>query len=138
MEPKGPVVKHILLLLASVALFWGADNAIKLNYPVAPKGSQVDDYHGIKIADPYRGLENADAPATEKFVADENALTFGYLAKLPGRDAIKKQITELWNYEKFGGFHKAGDHYFYFHNSGLQNQSVVYVLDSLNGPARVL
>ena len=68
----------------------------------------------------------------------ENELTFGYLAKLPGRDAIKKQLTELWNYERFGGFQKAGNRYFYFHNSGLQNQSVVYVMDSLSGPAREL
>ena len=142
MEPKGPAVKKtlktLLLLLACVTLFLGADIPAKLNYPLAPKGNQVDDYHGVKIADPYRGLENADAPATEKFVEQENELTFGYLAKLPGREAIQKQLTELWNYEKFGGFHKAGDHYFYFHNSGLQNQSVVYVMDSLNGPARVL
>ena len=134
---KNPV-KTFLLLLASVALFLGADIPPKLNYPVAPKGNQVDDYHGVKIADPYRSLENADAPSTEKFVQQENELTFSYLAKLPGREAIKKQLTELWNYEKFGGFHKAGNHYFYFHNSGLQNQSVVYVMDSLNGPARVL
>jgi prolyl oligopeptidase len=138
MEPKGLRVKTFLLLLASVALFIGADSPTKLNYPVAPQGNQVDDYHGVKIADPYRGLENADAPATEKFVQEENELTFGYLAKLPGREAIKKQLTELWNYEKFSNFHKAGNHYFYFHNSGLQNQSVVYVTDSLNGPARVL
>ena len=131
-------MKPILLLLASVALFLGVGNAAKLQYPVAPKSNQVDDYHGVKIADPYRGLENADAPSTEKFVEQENTLTFGYLAKLPGREAIKKQLTELWNYEKFGGFHKAGNHYFYFHNSGLQNQSEVYVMDSLAGPARVL
>src|SRR5579863_3458090 len=138
MEPKGPVVKTFLLLLASVALILGADSPSKLNYPVAPKGTQMDDYHGVKIADPYRGLENADAPATEKFVEQENVLTFGYLAKLPGREAIKNQLTGLWNYEKFNDFHKAGEHYFYFRNSGLQNQSVVYVMDSLNGPARVL
>jgi prolyl oligopeptidase len=138
MEPKGPVVKHILLLLASVVIFLGADNAIKLNYPVAPKGDQVDDYPGAKIADPYRGLENADAASTEKWVAQENELTFSYLGKLPGREAIKKQLTELWNYEKFGAFSKAGNHYFYFHNSGLQNQSVLYVMDSLKGPAREL
>ncbi len=131
-------MKPILLLLASAALFLGAGNVTKLPYPVAPKSNQVDDYHGVKMADPYRGLENADAPSTEKFVEQENALTFSYLAKLPGREAIKKQLTELWNYEKFGGFHKAGNHYFYFHNSGLQNQSVVYVTDSLAGPARVL
>jgi prolyl oligopeptidase len=138
MEPKGRVVKTILLLLTSVALFLGADNATKLNYPVAPKGDQVDEYHGVKVADPYRGLENADAASTQKWVAQENELTFSYLAKLPGREAIKKQLTELWNYERFGGFQKAGNHYFYFHNSGLQNQSVLYVMDSLNGPAREL
>jgi prolyl oligopeptidase len=131
-------MKPILLLLAGVALFLGADNAAKLNYPVAPKGNQVDDYHGVKVADPYRGLENADAPSTEKWVAQENELTFAYLAKLPGREAIKKQLTSLWNYEKFGGFEKAGNHYFYLRNSGLQNQSVLYVMDSLTGPAREL
>jgi prolyl oligopeptidase len=138
MEPKGPVVKTFLLLLSSVALFLGADSPAKLSYPAAPKGNQVDDYHGVKIADPYRVLENADAPATEKFVEQENELTFGYLAKLPGREAIKNQLTGLWNYEKFNDFHKVGERYFYFRNSGLQNQSVVYVMDSLNGPARVL
>ncbi len=138
MEPKGSVVKIILLLLASVALFLGAGTVAKLNYPLAPKGDQVDDYHGVKIADPYRGLENADAASTEKFVEQENELTFSYLAKLPGREAIKKQLTDLWNYERFGAFDKAGNHYFYFHNSGLENQSVVYVMDSLTGPARVL
>jgi prolyl oligopeptidase len=136
MEPKGPLVKSILLLFACVVLFLGANN--KLNYPVAPKSDQVDDYHGANIADPYRGLENADAPATEKWVAQENELTFSYLAKLPGRETIKKQLTELWNYERFGAFEKAGNHYFYFHNSGLQNQAVVYVMDSLNGAAREL
>jgi prolyl oligopeptidase len=125
-------VKPILLLLASVALFLGAGTVTALKYPVAPKGDQVDDYHGVKVADPYRGLENADAASTEKFIEQENELTFGYLAKLPGREAIRKQLTDLWNYEKFGDFHKAGNHYFYFHNSGLQNQSVVYVMDSLD------
>jgi prolyl oligopeptidase len=130
-------VKSILLLFACVVLFLGADNG-KLNYPVAPKGNQVDDYHGVKVTDPYRGLENADAASTEKWVAQENELTFSYLAKLPGREGIKKQLTELWNYERFGSFDKAGNHYFYFRNSGLQNQAVLYVMDSLSGPAREL
>jgi prolyl oligopeptidase len=131
-------MRFTLLLLAGVALFLGADNTIKLNYPVAPKGDQVDDYHGAKIADPYRGLENADAASTQKWVEQENELTFSYLGKLPGREAIKKELTELWNYEKFDDFQKAGNHYFYSHNSGLQNQSVRYVMDALNGPAREL
>src|ERR1700679_3713157 len=128
MKPKGLPVKPILLLLAGVVLLLGGDLPTKLTYPVAPKSNQVDDYHGTKIPDPYRGLENADAASTQKFVEQENALTFGYLAKLPGREAIKKQLTDLWNYEKFGGFH----------NSGLQNQSVLYVTDSLTAPGRVL
>src|SRR5580658_5758837 len=131
-------MKPTLLLLACVALVLSADNTTKLNYPVAPKGDQVDDYHGAKIADPYRGLENADAASTQKWVEQENELTFSYLAKLPGREAIKKQLSELWNYEKFEDFSKAGNRYFYSHNSGLQNQSVLYVMDSLNGPSREL
>jgi prolyl oligopeptidase len=98
----------------------------------------VDDYHGTKIADPYRGLENADAPPTQKWVEQENQLTFSYLAKLPGHDAIRKRLTELWNFEKFTGLFKAGKNYFYSHNTGLQNQSVIYVMDSLKGAPREL
>jgi prolyl oligopeptidase len=115
-----------------------AQTPSKLKYPLAPKTDQVDDYHGAKVADPYRGLENADAPLTKKWVEEENALTFSYLAKLPGREAIKQQLTTLWNYEKFVGLHHVPNHYFYFHNTGLQNQSVVQVMDSLTGPPRVL
>ncbi|HTW67637.1 MAG TPA: prolyl oligopeptidase family serine peptidase [Bryobacteraceae bacterium] len=131
-------MKPAFLLLMTVALFFGATAGTKLNYPVAPKSNQVDDYNGVKVADPYRSLEDADAPSTKKFVEQENALTFGYLDKLPGRERIKQQLTELWNYQRFSGFYKAGKHYFYFHNSGLQNQSVLYVTDSLSGSGRVL
>lgn len=110
----------------------------RLNYPTPPRSNQVDDYHGVKIADPYRSLENADAPSTKKFVEAENQLTFGYLDKLPGREEIKQHLTALWDYERFSGFQRAGDHYFYLRNSGLQNQSEVYVTDALHGPSRVL
>ena len=115
-----------------------AQTSVKLNYPPAPRSAQVDDYHGTKIADPYRGLENADAPPTQKWVEQENQLTFSYLAKLPGHDAIRKRLTELWNFEKFTGLFKAGKNYFYSHNTGLQNQSVIYVMDSLKGAPREL
>jgi prolyl oligopeptidase len=125
-------------MLAGAALFLCAQTLPKLNYPPAPKSDQVDDYHGVKIADPYRSLENADAPTTQQWVEKENELTFSWLAKVPGRDAIRTEVTALWNYEKFGGLYKAGQHYFYFHNSGLQNQAVLYVMDSLNGKPREL
>ena len=124
--------------MAGAVLVLSGQSTARFHYPPAPKGDQLDDYHGVKIADPYRGLENADSPATEKWVAEENDLTFAYLRKLPGRDAIKKQLTEVWNFEKFGALRKEGDHYFYRHNTGLQNQSVVFVMDSLTGPAREL
>jgi len=110
---------------------------VRLSYPTPPRSNQTDDLHGVKVPDPYRSLENADAAATQKFVDQENELTFGWLAKLPGRDAIKSRLTELWDYEKFTGLYKAGK-YFYRLNTGLQNQAVVYVTDSLTGTPRVL
>src|SRR6266404_8939198 len=72
------------------------------NYPVARKSDQVDDYHGTKVADPYRWLEDLDSEETRNWVEAENKLSFGFLGKIPPRDAIKKRITELWDYEKFG------------------------------------
>jgi prolyl oligopeptidase len=123
-------------LVTGLALVAVAETSSKLQYPPAPKSNQVDDYNGTKIPDPYRSLENADSPATQKWIEQENELTFSWLAKVPGREAIRQQLTSLWNYEKFGGLYKAGDHYFYSHNTGLQNQSVVFIMDSLKGPAR--
>src|SRR4051794_19930998 len=122
-----PHAHHLLVLTAGAALLLSAQ--VRLSYPVPPKGAPADD--------PYRGLENADAPDTQKFVEQENDLTFSWLAKIPGREAIKNKITALWNYERFTGLYKAGK-YFYRHNSGLQNQAVVYVADSLTGTGRVL
>ena len=127
-----------VLSTASTGLLLYALQPAHFDYPKAPTTNQVDDYHGVKIADPYRELENADSPATQKWIEQENSLTFSYLHNLPGREAVKKRLTELWDYPKVTGFYKAGDHYFYHYNSGLQNQPVVYVMDSLHGSARVL
>lgn len=127
----------LFLIAAASALVLFAQTA-RLQYPQAPKTNQLDDFHGTKVSDPYRGLENADAAATAKWVDQENEVTAAWLQKVPGRDAIKQQLTALWNYEKFTGVFKAGSHYFYSHNTGLQNQSVVFVMDSLTGTPRVL
>ena len=124
-------------LLFTTVLATALSGQVRLTYPAAPKTDQTDDLHGTKVADPYRSLENADAPATQKFVEQENELTFAWLSKIPGRDAIKTRLTSLWNYERFNGLYKAGK-YFYRLNTGLQNQAVVYVADSLTGTARVL
>ena len=108
------------------------------NYPVARKSDQVDDYHGVKVADPYRWLEDLDSEETRKWVEAENNLTFGYLSEIPARMTIKERLTKLWNYEKYGTPFKEGNRYFYTRNSGLQNQSVLYAVNSLDAQPQVL
>ena len=107
-------------------------------YPAAPKGTQVDVYHGVTIADPYRSLEDVDAPATTAWVAAENRLTDSFLASIPQRTAIRNRLTNLWNYARFSAPFKENDRYFYFQNTGLQNQSVLFVQDGRDGRPRVL
>ncbi len=119
-------------------LFAGAQTTTPtLKYPVAAKGTQVDDYHGVKIADPYRWLEDTDSPETKAWVEAENALTFGYLNTIPERAAIRNRLTQLWNYARYGSPTKSGGRYFQYQNTGLQNQSVLFVRDG-GGPSRVL
>lgn len=110
----------------------------ELTYPPTATVDQVDDYHGVRVADPYRWLEDTSDPQTHAWIDAQNALTFGYLDQLPDRDALGDRLTALWNYEKFGIPFKQGDRYFYFRNDGLQNQSILYVLDTLDGEPRVL
>jgi prolyl oligopeptidase len=69
------------------------------NYPPARKSDQVDDYHGVKVADPYRWLEDLDSEETRAWVEAENKLSFAYLAAIPARTALKERLTKLWNYE---------------------------------------
>jgi prolyl oligopeptidase len=107
-------------------------------YPASPRQSQVDVYHGVEVADPYRWLEDPQSAETQAWIEAQNQLTFGYLAQLPGRDALNQRLTELWNYERYSTPFKRGGRYFYFKNDGLQNQSVLYTLPSLDSEPRVL
>jgi len=109
-----------------------------LTYPTTRQADQVDDYHGMKVADPYRWLEDPDSDETKAWVEAQNKVTFGYLEDIPQRESLKQRITKLWNYEKYGIPYKEGNRYFYFKNNGLQNQSVLYTLTSLDGEPRVL
>ena len=110
----------------------------RLAYPHAKTVDQIDDYHGVKVADPYRWLEDTDSSDTHAWVEAENKVTFGYLEQIPYRKAIHDRLTKLWNYERFGVPEKQGSRYFYQHNSGLQNQSVLYVAETLSAEPRVL
>jgi len=107
-------------------------------YPPARKSDQVDDYHGVKVADPYRWLEDLDSAETKSWVEAENKLTFDYLGKIPARAKIRERLTKLWNYERYGAPFKEGGRYFFSRNSGLQNQSVFYSVTSLNAEPKLL
>lgn len=115
------------------------DKTIKpMTYPSARKSDQVDDYHGTKVADPYRWLEDLDSSETKAWVEAENKLTFDYLNEIPQRQKIKERLTKLWNYERYGIPFKEGGRYFFARNSGLQNQSVYYSVTSITGEPKEL
>jgi prolyl oligopeptidase len=131
----------LALCLALVSSFAAKHDAVALtskSYPTTNKIEQIDDYHGIKINDPYRWLEKPDTPETKAWVQAQNALTNKFLATIPQRKLIKERLTKLWNYERFGIPFFDGGLYFFNKNSGLQNQSVLYVTESLKKAPRVL
>ncbi|WP_077147756.1 prolyl oligopeptidase family protein [Sphingopyxis sp. KK2] len=111
-----------------------------LTYPATERGDTVDPQFGVDVADPYRWLEDDVRvnPKVAAWVADQNKVTDAYLDTLPGRDAFKARMTELYNYERFGLPRKAGTRYFYTRNDGLQPQSVLFVREGLKGEGRVL
>ncbi|NOK71000.1 MAG: S9 family peptidase [Chloroflexi bacterium AL-N10] len=109
-----------------------------ITYPNSREDNQVEIYYGVEIKDTYRWLENPDSEETQNWIAAQNNITFNYLEKIAARETIKQRITKLWNYEKYGIPFKKGNRYFYFKNDGLQNQSVLYTLKSLDDTPQVL
>ena len=129
-----------LLILSVVSLFFAVSISAqsKIEYPKTKTVEQIDDYHGTKVADPYRWLEDDNSADTKTWVEAENKVTFNYLNQIPERAKLKARLTELWNYEKYSAPVKQGGKYFYYKNDGLQNQSVLYVADSPSDKGRVL
>lgn len=115
-----------------------AQSSVPLKYPAAQKVDQTDIYHGVRIADPYRWLEDTDSPATAAWVKAENDLTFSYLGGIPERAAIRSRLEALWNYAKYSAPVNRGGRYFYTENSGLLNQPILYVQDGVGSQPRVL
>ncbi len=109
-----------------------------LEYPVAKKVDQVDTYFGVKVADPYRWLEDENSPETAGWVKEENKLTFRYLDNIPFRARLKGRLEELFNYPKYTAPFKNGKLFFFYKNDGLQNQSVLYYQEGLKGIPHVL
>ncbi len=134
----GMAVALAVVLCVSLATAQQNGGASKLNYPVAPSSNQVDEYHGVRVADPYRPLEDPDSEASRQWIEAENKLTFGYLDTIPARPKIHARLSELFNYERFSVPAEHGGRYFYVHNTGLQNQSVFYWLPALDAEPRLL
>jgi prolyl oligopeptidase len=112
--------------------------AAAIDYPATRKVEVIDEIHGTKVPDPYRWLEDDNAADTKAWVAAQNEVTEAFLSKLPDRDAIRGRLSALWNFERTGAPQEFGGKWFFTHNSGLQNQSVLKVADSLDGEGRLL
>ena len=110
----------------------------RLGYPETRQQELVEDYHGTKVPDPYRWLEDDNASETKAWVAAQNKVTYHYLDQIPARAQLKERLTKLWNFERYGIPFRQGGRYFFSKNNGLQNQSVLCVADTLDAPPRVL
>ena len=109
----------------------------KINYPETRKTDTIDVYFGTQVADPYRWLEDDNSEETAAWVKAQNDVTNAYLAKIPFRDQVRERLTSMWNYPRYGVPFKKGGKYFFFKNDGIQNQSVLYIQDSLQAEPRV-
>jgi prolyl oligopeptidase len=127
----------ISLALAGASLST-AGSAVELTYPDAARGTQIDDYHGVRVPDPYRALENIDAPGTQGWVGAEQRLSRQFLDSIPGRAALAERLRRVWNFERWSPPVRYGDTWLFTHNDGLQNQSVVFVTPDPAAQARVL
>ena len=112
--------------------------AQEVRYPETHRSDDVDEYFDTKVADPYRWLEDENSDETKKWVEQQNAVTSEYLSKIPFRDQIRERLQKLWNYEKSGIPFKKGPWVFCFRNTGLQNQSLLYVREGYEGSERLL
>ena len=137
---SSPLFALFLATSAVPAAAWAADSgaataAVAIAYPETRRFNLTEPQFGVSVADPYRWLEDDVRvnPKVADWVAAQNKVTDAYLDTLPGRGAFKARMTELYNYERFGLPTKAGSRYFYSRNDGLQNQSVLYVRDSVDG-----
>jgi prolyl oligopeptidase len=118
----------------------GGEAAASLHYPGTRRVDQVDEYHGVKVADPYRWLEAdvRESPEVAQWVTKQNEVARAYLDAIPQRPQIARRLTEIWNYERFSIPQQQGGRYFYLRNDGLQNQAVLYVADKYDAEGRVL
>ena len=129
-------MKKLILLLA-IMMVASCTPKKKIVYPETAKVDTVDVYFDTEVSDPYRWLENDTSAATATWVEAQNKVTNEYLVQIPFRAGLLSRLTDLTNYEKYGMPFKKNGKYYFYKNDGLQNQSVLYVQDSLDGEPRV-
>ena len=139
--------RHFAFLILATAIIpaaWADEKPVpqagQIEYPNTRRVDHVDSYFGVKVADPYRWLE-ADVrhdKAVADWVAAENRVTARYLQSIPERETIRRRLTELWDFPQYGGAFKAGGRYYLMKNNGLQNQPVLYVMQTLTDQPRPL
>src|SRR5262247_2462478 len=116
-------LKKLVMLLVPAILQVPVAAAQRLRYPETKRDAVVDDYHGTPVADPYRWLEDAQAPETRAWLEAQSQLTSAWLAAVSSRDPLKARLTALWNYPRYSVPHRAGTWYFFWKNAGLQHQA---------------
>ncbi|MDR0536646.1 MAG: prolyl oligopeptidase family serine peptidase [Tannerellaceae bacterium] len=121
-----------------MAILDGCRPGNRLTYPEAERNDVTDTYFGVAVADPYRWLENDTSSATAAWVEAENRTTNAYLSKIPFREQLRERLTAIINYERIGSPIKKNGKYYFLRNSGLQNQSALYVKETLDGEATLL
>ncbi|MFO8129075.1 MAG: prolyl oligopeptidase family serine peptidase [Bacteroidales bacterium] len=128
-----------LTIVVSMMITSGCqEGSKKIEYPVTKKADSVNVYYGIEVKDPYRWLEDDDSEETMAWVRAQNAVTNEYLGQIPYRDQIKERLTSIWDYPKYGLPRREGNHYIFSKNDGLQDQSVMYIQEGLEGEPEVL
>ena len=131
-------MKNLCLAVMAFLTLGACTKSVKIIYPETQKEPVADTYFGTEVIDPYRWLEDDNSEETKDWVKRQNDVTFAYLNNLPGRQEINARLTELMDYPRMTPpFRKAGK-YFFYKNNGLQNQSVLYMADQLNGEEQVL
>ncbi len=115
-------------------------SSLQAKPPMTRRVDHTDTYHGVVVADPYRWLEKdvRESDEVAEWIERQNEYTQQFLKQIKSRDHIRKRITELWNYEKYGTPFRAGGRIYFYKNDGLQNQYVLYVQDTPQQPPRVL
>jgi prolyl oligopeptidase len=144
-RPSGRLALTILGVTVALAAWLAVSSAqsqgttaTKFTYPTARQSDVVDDYHGTKVPDPYRWMEDPGSPETTAWVEAENKITREFIESIPARAVIEERLTKLWNYPRYSLPYKRGDRYFFSKNDGLQNQSVLYTQKTLESDPGVV